>query len=91
MLIPALGEAELVASWAGFRPATPDQLPILGRAGPWQNAFLATGHFRHGILLGPVTAAIMSDLVLIGRTTVELTPFDVVRFAPTTVDLRRQP
>lgn len=48
------------SAWAGLRPASPDHLPILGSATGWANLHLATGHFRNGILLTPVTARIMA-------------------------------
>ena len=49
-LYPALQDYPVQACWWGFRPATPDELPILG-ASPYCNLTLATGHFRNGILL----------------------------------------
>jgi glycine oxidase len=59
--LPELASAPITQSWAGLRPGTPDDLPILG---PTDTAgvFVATGHFRNGILLAPVTAQIMADL-----------------------------
>jgi glycine oxidase len=60
--LASLAEAPLVESWAGLRPATPDALPILG---PCLNPchFIASGHYRNGILLAPATALIMADLI----------------------------
>jgi glycine oxidase len=54
-------------AWSGLRPDTADHLPILG-CGEIPNLFFATGHFRNGILLAPVTAQILSDLILRGGT-----------------------
>jgi glycine oxidase len=80
-LCPALAEAPVTESWAGLRPFTEDQLPILG-PGPLAGLFLATGHFRNGILLAPVTAHLIAEQVL-GRTpSVDLRPFRFDRFAP---------
>jgi glycine oxidase ThiO len=62
-LFPALAQAELVETWWGYRPATPDELPILGES-PWPNLTLATGHYRNGILLAPITAALITDWVV---------------------------
>lgn len=61
-LVPGLGEARMHEAWAGLRPGTPDALPLLG---PTSIAgyFVAGGHFRNGILLAPVTARVMSQLV----------------------------
>lgn len=54
---------EIEDHWAGLRPATPDNLPILGRTSI-ENLFVATGHFRNGILLTPITAQLMTDCIL---------------------------
>lgn len=83
-LAPALAEAEVLETWSGLRPATPDHLPVLGStavAGLW----LATGHFRNGILLAPVTAALLAQSILAGGATVALQEvmqdFGAARFA----------
>lgn len=62
LLVPELGAASMVASWTGLRPGTPDDLPLLGPTGA-RGIFLASGHFRNGILLAPVTAQVIADLV----------------------------
>ena len=71
---PALEHAELIESWSGLRPYSDDRLPFLG-AGPSGGLFLATGHFRNGILLAPVTADLIADAVLGRRPTLSLAPF----------------
>lgn len=71
---PALAEAPVEEHWAGLRPLTEDRLPILGQ-GPLEGLFLASGHFRNGILLAPVTGELISQLVLGERTSLDLTPF----------------
>lgn len=77
-LMPELGKLPLVTSWAGLRPATPDRLPYLGRA-PVDGLIVATGHYRNGILLAPITGEIVADLVA-GRTpAIDLAPFDPLR------------
>jgi len=53
--LPDVAELELVEAIAGVRPATPDNMPLIG-PGPLDGLVLATGHFRNGILLAPVTA-----------------------------------
>jgi glycine oxidase len=76
-LVPQLGsevDAPMVEAWAGLRPMTPDQLPLLGR---WNDSVIATGHFRNGILLAPATAEVIADL-LEGKATA----VDVSAFAP---------
>lgn len=62
-LYPAVQNFPIQELWWGFRPATPDELPILG-FGPCENLTLATGHYRNGILLAPVTALLLANLVL---------------------------
>jgi glycine oxidase len=82
-VVPATAEAAIVESWAGFRPGTPDDLPILGRDPDMPDVLYATGHFRNGILLAPITAAAIADL-LTGRAAVaDLAPFGVARFRST--------
>lgn len=61
-LVPLLGQARWLDAWSGLRPATLDNLPLLG-AGPMDGLYLAAGHFRNGILLTPITGRIIADLV----------------------------
>ncbi|HEX8810594.1 MAG TPA: FAD-dependent oxidoreductase, partial [Terracidiphilus sp.] len=78
-LVPKLEEARILESWAGLRPGTPDALPILGET-PTPGYYVATGHFRDGILLAPITAEVIAAL-LEGRTLdCDLTPFSPARF-----------
>lgn len=81
-LVPSLASARLSDAWAGFRPGTPDGLPLLG-ASPLVGLYLATGHFRNGILLAPVTALRLADL-LTGAGAHDLGPFAPERFAALT-------
>jgi glycine oxidase len=61
-LVPKLADAKILEDWAGLRPGTPDALPILGAtASP--GYYVATGHFRDGILLAPITAQIMTAVI----------------------------
>lgn len=62
-LYPMLQHFPIQEVWWGFRPATLDELPILG-ASPYRNLTLATGHYRNGILLAPVTGELIANLVL---------------------------
>jgi glycine oxidase len=78
-LCPALAGAELHATWAGFRPWTEDALPVMG-AGPLPGLWLATGHFRNGILLAPITALLISQQLRQKPTEVDMTPFRYARF-----------
>ncbi len=78
-LVPQLREAKILEDWAGLRPGTPDALPILG-ATPTPGYYVATGHFRDGILLAPITAQIMADVITGVNPTHDLSPFSPARF-----------
>ena len=77
---PFLKECVFLRSWAGLRPDTSDHLPILGYS-KLDNLVLATGHFRHGILLAPITAQQISELILNRTSSVSLEPYRPGRFA----------
>ncbi|MGH7471065.1 MAG: NAD(P)/FAD-dependent oxidoreductase, partial [Longimicrobiales bacterium] len=62
-LVPVLARAQLTEHWMGFRPGTPDDLPLLGRDPDIKGLFHATGHFRNGILLTPITGTLIADLI----------------------------
>lgn len=79
-VIPGLARAPVVETWANFRPTTDDRRPILG-ASAVDGLFLATGHFRNGILLSPITAEIIRDLVVHGRSAHDVAPFAPDRVA----------
>ena len=79
-LVPALGEARILEAWAGLRPGTPDDLPVLGES-EVPGYFVASGHFRNGILLAPVTASAMASLVRGVAPGIDLAPFSPKRFA----------
>src|SRR5690606_19637630 len=78
--VPGLAAAPVVEVWAGLRPGTPDDLPILGADPDVPNLFYATGHYRNGILLTPITAGIVGDLVTGSEPGVPLAPFSPARF-----------
>jgi glycine oxidase len=73
-LVPALANAELRSSWSSFRPYTKSELPLIGTTA-LPGLVLATGHYRNGILLAPVTAAIVGALVRGTRPPVPLSAF----------------
>jgi len=74
-----LGSAEILETWSGLRPGTPDDLPILGLTN-MEGLILATGHYRNGILLAPVTAKLVKEWVIDGRTTFDTQAFSPFRF-----------
>ncbi len=80
-----LDRCTFVECWAGLRPCSQDRLPILG-ATPIEGLLVAAGHFRHGILLAPVTAALMAELILGRRPSCNLAPFSLSRFGKRFLD-----
>lgn len=77
-LLPGIREMELIEVGAGLRPGTPDNGPLLGPAAP--NLVVATGHYRNGILLAPITADGIAELLAKGDMAAELAGFDPARF-----------
>ncbi len=78
-LYPQLQNYPIEELWWGYRPKTPDELPILGHS--WcKNLIFATGHHRNGILLTPITAKLISDLILSEKTDSLLADFHYSRF-----------
>jgi glycine oxidase len=77
-LCPELSEAELVESWCGLRPGSPDALPILGPAG--EGLLVATGHYRNGVLLAPITAQLIREWILSNKTSFDARPYAPERF-----------
>lgn len=78
-LIPELKNARIIEDWAGLRPGTPDGLPILG-ATATPGYYVATGHFRDGILLALVTAKIMACVLAGGNPGFDIAAFSAARF-----------
>jgi glycine oxidase len=79
ILMPSIVKAEWERAWAGIRPQTSDGLPYLGEHPAYKGLFIATGHFRNGILLSPITGEVIADLVEGKSTSVDLNPFRVDR------------
>jgi glycine oxidase len=78
-LVPELRNAKILEDWAGLRPGTPDSLPILGPT-TTPGYYVATGHFRDGILLAPVTAQVMTDVITGKEPAYDLDAFSPSRF-----------
>jgi glycine oxidase len=78
-LVPKLADARILETWAGLRPGTPDALPILG-ATSTPGYYVATGHFRDGILLAPITAEVMTAVIEGRSPEHDLTAFLPARF-----------
>ncbi len=79
-LIPELRKAKILEDWAGLRPGTPDALPILG-ATARPGYYVATGHFRDGILLAPITARVMAQVIEGRSSECNLDAFSSARFS----------
>ena len=67
-------------TWSGSRPMSPDGMPLIGRPRNWSNLIIAAGHGMYGLTLAPATGLAVSQLLLDGRASVDLTPFDPDRF-----------
>jgi len=78
-LMPKLRDAKILEDWAGLRPGTPDGLPILGET-EVPGYYVATGHFRDGILLAPITAQVMADVIERQTPAHDLSSFSPARF-----------
>ena len=78
-LAPDLSNSEIIETWCGLRPGTPDQLPIIGH-GDIDGLAFATGHYRNGILLAPVTAKLIGEWIVEGRTSFDWQAFSPLRF-----------
>jgi glycine oxidase len=78
-MVPQLDAATVLDTWSGLRPDTPDHLPILGPT-DIEGLSIATGHFRNGILLAPITARLARQWLLGQTTDLPLDPFSPMRF-----------
>lgn len=81
-IAPSLVNLEVAEKWAGLRPFAADGLPILGGFPPVENLFLATAHYRNGILLAPLTAKILAEKMVANEDSKYLSAFSPNRFAP---------
>jgi glycine oxidase len=79
-IAPALGGLPLVDSWAGLRPRAEDDLPVLGPCSQVEGLFYATGHYRNGILLAPITGELIAQLIIDKIRSPFLTVFGPDRF-----------
>ncbi|MCG8566787.1 MAG: FAD-dependent oxidoreductase, partial [Desulfobacterales bacterium] len=90
-LVPALGELDIIRTFAGLRPFTPDGMPLLGAVAGFEGLYTAAGHEGDGIALSPVTGALMADMIL-GRSSDLIQrfqgEFDLSAFSPNRFDLK---
>ncbi len=71
-LLPATASATFEDVRVGLRPLTPDELPVIGASSTMRGVYYATGHYRNGVLLAPLTALAIADLMVDGRERQEL-------------------
>lgn len=83
-LVPGVAELELTEIAVGLRPTSPDNAPLLGSS-IVEGLVIATGHYRNGILLAPVTGAAIAELIDTGEAPESIAPFSPGRFAPAAV------
>lgn len=79
-IAPAVAELTVSEAWAGLRPRGADDWPLLGASSEAANLFYATGHYRNGILLAPLTGALVAEMILTGVVPDLLQPFAPARF-----------
>jgi glycine oxidase len=77
---PEISHLPIVDTWSGLRPRAADGLPVLGPCDEIEGLFYATGHYRNGILLAPVTGELIAEAVVAGRISPLLTAFSPNRF-----------
>jgi len=80
-IVPGLNGAEVERQWMGFRPGSPDGLPFLGPVEAMPGLWVASGHYRNGVALAPVTAEVMSRWILGNVPAMDLSAFAVQRIA----------
>jgi glycine oxidase len=79
-IAPGVAGLKITDEWAGLRPRAEDDLPVLGASREIENLFYATGHYRNGILLAPLTGALVAEMIMSGATPAPLAPFSPARF-----------
>jgi glycine oxidase len=79
-LVPALAETAIARMWAGLRPGSPDDCPLLGRAPGWENVILATGHGGMGFEMSAITGQSIAELLVTGQVPALISPFRPERF-----------
>ena len=80
MLFPQLEEVNIIRTFAGFRPYTPDGLPILGKVKGIEGFIMAAGHEGDGVALSPITGDLIAELVVEDKTSIPLDEFKLERF-----------
>jgi glycine oxidase len=84
-IAPGISNLPMIDSWAGLRPRAADGLPVLGPCDEIEGVFYATGHYRNGILLAPITGELIAQAVIDRVVSPSLVPFSPNRFEPVAV------
>ena len=79
-IVPEVGDLAVMETWAGLRPCAADEWPVIGASADVPGLFYATGHYRNGILLAPLTGALVAEMIVSGRVPPLLEPFTPERF-----------
>ncbi len=74
-LLPALASLQPIQHWAGLRPGSPDNIPIIGRHPDFENVFVNTGHYRYGVTMAPASAELLVDLMEDKAPALDPTPY----------------
>jgi glycine oxidase len=74
-LLPALADVQPVQHWAGLRPGSPDNIPIIDRHPDFENVFINAGHYRYGVTLAPASAELLVDLMINKPPALDPTPY----------------
>ena len=79
-IMPEIKTLQVVDSWAGFRPRASDDLPVLGKSSEIEGLVFATGHYRNGILLAPITGELIAETIVSNAVSPLIEPFSPGRF-----------
>lgn len=90
-LLPGLKEAALVTAWTGLRPFSHDNLPYVGPVPGLEGVYAATGHYRSGIMLAPITGLLIKEMILQQSPTLPLAPYQLTRLLPMAGTPRERP
>ena len=79
--LPALKDVQLLEGWAGLYEMTADHNPLIGEHPDLAGFYLATGFSGHGVMMAPAVGHVVSELILTGQSSIDVSAFDVTRFA----------
>jgi glycine oxidase len=74
-MFPPLGQASLIQHWAGLRPGSPDNVPVIGRHPEIENLYLNAGHFRYGVTMAPASAILLANMIAGKAQPIDVAPY----------------